>query len=296
MGRDTAAEASTPRPGTTASNPRPQNQSMQSLPSALAIAVYAAATAVLSMHARAAVHALPGPSTVTVRWTWLAAVLLHGLGLSLTLVSAQGLDLGFFNALSTVGWLMAVLLLITTLRRPLENLGLVILPLAALGIALQLAFADGRPRPEELGAGLELHIFVSLLAYSLLSLAALQAVVLAVQNRHLHNHHPGGLVRALPPLQHMEVLLFQMIALGFALLSAALASGFVYLDDIFAQHVVHKTVLSITAWVLFGVLLFGRWRFGWRGRVAIRWTLGGFVALMLAFFGTKLVLELLLQR
>lgn len=269
---------------------------MQSLPNALAIVVYAAATAVLTAHALAAVRGLPGPSTAAVRWTWLAAVALHGLGLSLTLVSAQGLDLGFFNSLSTVGWLMAVLLLATTLRRPLENLGLLLLPLAALGAALQLAFTDGRPRPEELGPGLELHIFISLLAYSLLSLAAVQALALAVQNRHLHNHHPGGFLRALPPLQHMEHLLFQMIGLGFVLLSAALASGFVFLEDIFAQHVVHKTVLSITAWVLFGVLLFGRWRFGWRGKVAIRWTLGGFIALMLAFFGTKLVLELLLQR
>ncbi len=94
----------------------------------------------------------------------------------------------------------------------------------------------------------------------------------------------------------MESLLFQMITAGFVLLGVALITGFIYLDDIFAQHQVHKTVLSITAWVIFAVLLWGRLQFGWRGRTAIRWTLGGFVFLMLAYFGSKLVLEIVLQR
>jgi ABC-type uncharacterized transport system permease subunit len=94
----------------------------------------------------------------------------------------------------------------------------------------------------------------------------------------------------------MESLLFQMIGLGFALLSVTLATGFIYLEDMFAQRVAHKTVLSIAAWIIFAILLWGRLQFGWRGRIAIRWTLGGFVALLLAFLGSKLVLEVLLQR
>jgi ABC-type uncharacterized transport system permease subunit len=100
----------------------------------------------------------------------------------------------------------------------------------------------------------------------------------------------------MPPLQTMEALLFQIIAVGELLLSVALLSGFVYLEDIFAQHLMHKTVLSIFAWLVFAVLLWGRWRLGWRGKLAIRWTLAGFVALMLAYFGSKFVLELVLQR
>ena len=103
-------------------------------------------------------------------------------------------------------------------------------------------------------------------------------------------------VRTLPPLEVMERLLFQMIGTGFALLSAALLTGIVFLEDIFAQHLVHKTVLSIVSWMIFGILLWGRWRFGWRGRTAIRWTLSGFLFLILAYFGSKLVLELILQR
>jgi len=87
-----------------------------------------------------------------------------------------------------------------------------------------------------------------------------------------------------------------MIGVGFALLTLALVTGVLFLQDIFAQHLVHKTVLSIMAWCVFALLLWGRWRFGWRGRVAIRWTVGGFVFLMLAYFGSKLVLELILKR
>ena len=94
----------------------------------------------------------------------------------------------------------------------------------------------------------------------------------------------------------MESLLFQMIAIGFAILSLALLSGVLFLEDIFAQHLVHKTVLSLAAWLVFAVLLWGRFRFGWRGRTAIRWTLGGFAVLLLAYFGSKFVLELVLMR
>ena len=123
-----------------------------------------------------------------------------------------------------------------------------------------------------------------------------QSVLLWIQDRQLHNRHPGGFVRALPPLQVMESLLFQMIALGFVVLTLSLFSGVLFLENVFAQHLVHKTVLSILSWLMFGVLLWGRWRRGWRGKTAIRWTLGGFFSLMLAYFGTKFVLELILHR
>jgi ABC-type uncharacterized transport system permease subunit len=109
----------------------------------------------------------------------------------------------------------------------------------------------------------------------------------------LRHHRPGGLLRALPPLAVMETLLFQTLGLGFALLSLALFSGLIFIQDMFAQHLAHKTVLSIFAWLVFAVLLWGRWRFGWRGRTAIRWTLGGFALLVLAYFGSKFVLELI---
>ena len=70
----------------------------------------------------------------------------------------------------------------------------------------------------------------------------------------------------------------------------------IFLEDIFAQHLVHKTVLSLVAWCIFAILLWGRHVLGWRGNTAVKLTLAGFVVLMLAFFGSKLVLEVILQR
>ncbi len=226
----------------------------------------------------------------------LAAIALHALVLGQTVLRPEGLDLGFFNALSFTGWLIALLLLAATLARPVENLGIVLLPYAALTVVLALAFPGGRLVADARQWPLEAHILLSVLAYSLLALAAVQALLLAVQDHRLRHRHPGGFVRGIPPLITMERMLFQMIGAGFVALTAALASGFVFLDDVFAQHLVHKTVLSIAAWGVFGVLLWGRARFGWRGRTAIRWTLAGFAVLALAYFGSKLALELVLKR
>ncbi len=225
---------------------------------------------------------------------WGGGLVLHTVVLAPAIFTAQGLDLGFFHALSTISWLIALMLLLVTLRHPMENLGIVLLPLSAFGVGLGLIFPEVHFPHGEAQAGLRLHIFISLLAYSVLTMAALQAIVLAIQNRHLHNHNPGGLIKALPPLSDMETFMFHLLWLGFALLSLALASGFVFLEDIFAQRLVHKTVLSITAWIGFAVLLVGRVRYGWRGRRAVAWTLGGFSALLLAYFGSKLVIEIIL--
>ena len=224
------------------------------------------------------------------------AVILHGLVLLQTIPHPEGMNLGFFNALSFTSWLIVLVLLLSALIRPIENLGIILLPIAAGAVILALIFPSERIITDVNQWPLELHILTSILAYSMLALAAMQAILLAVQNRRLHNRHPGGFIRGIPPLTTMESLLFQMIGIGFVLLGLALLTGFLFLEDIFAQSLVHKTTLSIAAWVVFGVLLWGRWRFGWRGRTAIRWTLGGFIALMLAYFGSKLVLELLLQR
>ena len=94
----------------------------------------------------------------------------------------------------------------------------------------------------------------------------------------------------------MEALLFEMIILGFTLLTLGLISGFVFLEDMFAQRLAHKTFLSIAAWLVFGTLLWGRFRSGWRGQRALIWTLVGFVVLMLAYFGSKAVIELVLGQ
>jgi ABC-type uncharacterized transport system permease subunit len=140
------------------------------------------------------------------------------------------------------------------------------------------------------------HILTSIIAFSLLNIAALQAILLAIQEQQLRSHPPRRLVLSLPPLQTMEALLFQMLAAGLIFLTISLVSGYLFIENLFAQHLVHKTVLSILAWIIFSGLLLGRSRYGWRGQTAIQWTLIGFVLLLLAYFGSKLVLELILHK
>ncbi len=226
----------------------------------------------------------------------LAAIVLHGWLVYDGLVVSEGLSLSFFNMLSLTLWMVAALVVLSAFGQPVENLGIAVQPLAGLGLLAQVVAPEGGALVEPVSTGLEVHILLSVLSYSLLAIAALQALLLAVQDRHLRNRHPGGFIRALPPLETMETLLFRLIATGFLLLTLSLLSGMVYVEDLFAQHLVHKTVLSIAAWAVFAVLLWGRWRSGWRGRTAIRWTLGGFAVLAIAYFGSKLVLELVLGR
>jgi ABC-type uncharacterized transport system permease subunit len=226
----------------------------------------------------------------------LGGVALHAALLYQNIFVSSGINLGFFNAASLVAWTILLLLMLSALTKPVENLGIILLPLAALAIALELIFPSSHFLASNSPWGLRIHVLISLIAYALLTMASVQAVMLAIQDHHLHARHPGGFIRALPPLQTMESLLFEMIGIGFVLLTLSLFSGFLFLEDMFEQRMVHKSVLSIAAWFVFGLLLWGRYRFGWRGQKALTWTLVGFVVLMLAYFGSKAVLELILTQ
>ncbi len=236
-----------------------------------------------------------GPSKAWPLLVMAVAVVVHALLLRHTVFVPGGVNLGFFHALSVTGWIMALLLLVMATLGPLENLGILLLPFCAVTVLLGLFFPIRHIVPAERWP-LELHIVISIVAYGLLALAAVQALLLALQDHRLRHRNPGGFLHGVPPLMTMETLLFQMIGVGFGLLTLALLSGFLFIEDIFAQHMVQKTTLSIAAWLIFGTLLWGRWRYGWRGRIAVRWTLVGFGVLMLAYFGTKLVLEIILRR
>ncbi len=224
------------------------------------------------------------------------ALLLHVLVLHQRIFLEGGLNFGFFNALSLICWAAALLVVIGTLLRPLENQALVFFPAAAVALLLEQTFNSPHILSDSTTLGLRLHILLSVTSYSLLAIAALQAVILSIQERQLRNKHPVAAMRIFPPMQIMEELLLQFLGLGFFLLSLSLATGLMFVHDIFAQHLAHKTTLSILAWIIFGTVLSGRRLKGWRGQTLIRWTLGGFVALMLAYFGSKLVLELILHR
>ena len=221
------------------------------------------------------------------------AMLLQAAALNALIIQPQGLNLGFFAAFSLISWLIAIQILLSSIYRRIESLGIVVFPISGIAsIAASLQFSDHLINITN--NAVQGHVLVSVIAYSLITLGAFQAGLLAYQDRSIKQHQPGGFIRFLPPLHDMETLLFQFLGFGFICLSASLLSGFIYVDDIFAQHLVHKTVLSIAGWIILGVLLFGRFKFGWRGRTAINWTLSAFIFLMLAFFGSKLVLEFIL--
>ena len=226
----------------------------------------------------------------------LVAVTLHAIVLYNTLFVSEGLDLGFFNAGSLILWIISLTVILAAFSNPVENLNIFIMPLAGLSVLMGMLFSVEHTLMPAHAMELKIHILMSLMAYALLTIAAVHAVILSIQDKHLRNRKPGGFIRALPPLQTMENLLFQMIGLGFFLHSIALITGIIYLDDMFAQHLAHKTILSIISWFVFATLLWGRWRFGWRGSTAIRWTLAGFFVLLLAYMGSKWVMEIMLGR
>ncbi len=205
------------------------------------------------------------------------------------------LDLHFFAALSLVAFVVSALTLLVNLSRPVAALGVIVFPLTALLIAVD-SFLAPPTLPLVMDWQIKLHVTVALIAFSVLSIATVLAILLALQERALRHRQFGPWLRALPPLTLTETLLFRLIGAGFVLLTLTLLTGALFVDNLFGQHLAHKTILSIVAWLVFGVLLYGRWRHGWRGQRAVNLTLIGMVALMLAFFGSKFVLELILHR
>ncbi|NND67107.1 MAG: cytochrome c biogenesis protein CcsA [Halioglobus sp.] len=208
----------------------------------------------------------------------------------------DGVHLGFFRISALLFLVINIACLASLLRRPLQNLLAALFPLSALAVLVATFAPDSAAGTTDLTGGMLLHVAASILAYSVLTLAAAQSALLALQDHQLRNRHTRGLVQILPPLQLMESMLFELLWIGVSLLTIAIVSGIVFIDDIFAQSLVHKTVLTIVAWLLFSVLLWGNYQLGWRSMTAVKFTLVGFALLMLAFFGSKLVLELILER
>ena len=225
-----------------------------------------------------------------------AALPLHLLSVQAHIYQPLGVDLGLFNVISLVGWQIATLAILVNLYRPMIGITLVAYPLAALGILLCTFLKAPYTPLSGLPRGAESHILLSIPAYSVLTIAALQALLLSIQDHQLRNRQRRNFLAALPPLQTMESMLFGMIAIGFGLLSLAILTGFLTLDNMFAQHLVHKTFFTLCAWLVFATLLAGRHFMGWRGHTAIRFTVAGFALLVVGFYGSKVVLELILHK
>ena len=213
-------------------------------------------------------------------------------------IFSRELRFGFAQALSVMMFLGIALYWIESLFYSLEGMQPLLLPLAALAVPLPALF----PGLASSGAHAQstefrLHLALAMVAYSLFVIALLHAALMAVVERRLHQKD-AGVLGNLPPLLTLEQLLFRVIGAAFFFLTLTLATGIAFSEELFgsALRFDHKTVFALLSWLTFGLLLAGRWLYGWRGRTALRWTLTGFLMLLFAYVGSRFVLEVLLHR
>ena len=213
-------------------------------------------------------------------------------------IFANGFNLGFFNALSLIFWLTVLIYWLTNLTHKLDSLQAFVLPPAALFALLPAFEVSNHYLPQASQPLFMAHIGIALIAYSLFTFAALHALLMTIAERSLHNKPTLIKLPSFPPLMVMEGLLFRVITLGFVLLTITLISGMFFSEQLYGRPLefTHKIVFSIASWLIYGWLLFGRYQYGWRGKKAINITLIGFVLLLLAYVGSKFILQVLLHR
>lgn len=226
------------------------------------------------------------------------ALLVHGVGIREGLFGAGAMRFSFGFALSLMLWLAVFIYWLESFRSKMDGLQPMVLPLAALCAALPVVFPQVHVVAHADSWGFRSHFMAAMLAYSLFTLSALHAVFMGYTERKLHQRSLTKSLASLPPLLTMEALLFRMITIGFVLLTIALGSGAMFSDEIFGKALTldHKTLFAFVSWGIFAALLVGRHAWGWRGRTALRWTMAGFMALLLAYIGSRFVLEILLGR
>jgi len=243
--------------------------------------------------------ALPEPGRIAwERGAVLAPLLLHSVLLYQSTMTGSQLALGVGNAASLIVWLSVLIYWLGSFVHRVEGLQALVMPVAAIGSILPLLVPAARPLPNTEFFAFKAHLLISMLAYSFFTIASLHVLLMALLEKRLHVGQLRSGLTALPPLLTMERILFQLIATGFVLLTLSLGSGVLFSEEVFGRplDVTHKTVFGMLSWAIFGGLLWGRQRYGWRGRVAMRWTLSGFLTLVLAYFGSRVVMEFVLHR
>lgn len=223
------------------------------------------------------------------------ALLFHACALWHLIVQTQGIRLGLLPMASLVGATGTATLIASSLYRRLEWVSLMVFPYNLVALPLAL-FIDTGYQPHTLSYGLGSHVLLATIAFAILALAACHSILVLLQHHQLKHGHIRGIMRAFPPIQAMEAMLFELIWVGVVLLVCAIIAGFIFVDDLFAQGIAHKTILTLLSTALFIGLLIGRHVLGWRGVTAVRLTVTAFILLLLAFFGSQLVLEVILRR
>jgi len=228
------------------------------------------------------------------------ALVLNAMLLYRTIVRPGGLDLNIGNGVAMLVWLTVIIYWLAGLAfRGLAGILGLMAPIAFGAVVLQAAAMNVHHVVNYGGDPLfALHFAIAMLAYSLFFVATVHALVMLAEEKWLHRGVLPPFIRSLPPLLEMEALLFRILLAAFVLLTLTVLSGVFFSDELFGKpfRLTHKNVFAIISWFIFGGLLAGHYFRGWRGRTAVYWTLAGFTALMLAYVGSKAVLELILKR
>ncbi len=246
----------------------------------------------------AGVPASAAPSSTFEHYAVLVPLALHAVLTARAMFAPDGLHLGVGNAVSAILFLTVLIYWAGNFFYRLEGLQSLVLPVAAAASLMPAVLPSVRPLPNTELLVFKVHLLIAMLSYSLFTIASLHVLLMALLERRLHDGSLPRALQGLPPLLTMETLLFRIIWAGFILLTATLATGVLYSEELFgrAARFNHKTVFGVLSWIIFAVLLGGRRVYGWRGRVAVRWTLSGFLMLVLAYIGSKFVLEVILGR
>ena len=268
--------------------------------------IYGAAAVFVSRQARLPVVAgmqtnADSDNSNWMKWAVLAGIVLHGMVLERVMFSEEGINLGLGNAVSLIVWLTVLIYWLGSWVYPIASLQMYILPVAAVGILVTMLLPSQRLLSLAGRPALAAHLIMSLLAYSLFTIATLHALLTSALDRGLRRGTLPLALRGAPPLIAMESLLLRIIQVGFILLTLALASGFLFSGQVFGKaitfpHNAHKVVFGVLSWAIFGAFLVGHRFYGWRGRTAAMLTLVGFGLLLISYVGSKFVLEVILKR
>ena len=227
------------------------------------------------------------------------ALVLHAMLVYRGVVVTEGLNLGVANAVSMLVWLTALIYWLAGLAYPgLAGMQGLMAPIAFAAVVLQLTVPSRHVVTYTAEPLFTMHFAIAMLAYALVIVATVHAVVMLAEEKWLHRGVMPPFLKALPPLLEMEALLFRILLAAFILLTLTVVSGVFFSELLFGKPVTfsHKNVFAILSWLIFGGLLAGHYLRGWRGKKAVYWTLTGFTMLLLAYVGSKFVLEIVLKR
>ena len=222
-------------------------------------------------------------------------IVLQAQSLYALFLPANGFSLSIGNVASMIGLELALIALIAAIEPALRGMSAGMLILSA-AMALLIGTAVETSTGAMLAWQVRAHILIALLSYGLLTVGAIVALYALIQERRLQSARITPANRLFAPLETTEKLLIGVTAAGFAGLTLAIASGLSFVNDLVEQHLAHKFGLSLLAWIIFGVLLSGRFFAGWRGKRAVKLYLWGFATLCLAYFGSRLILEEIFNR